>query len=184
MTAAFAPPAAPPPTRPALRHRLRARRAATRPGVAVEGLPLLGAGVVLDLAGGATVTLGDGCVLGDGTRIHARNGAAVTVGPGAVLGARCALLSHAGIQVGARALLGDGVVLVDFDHAYDDPERPVREQGLRTAPIAVGARCRLGPGAVLERGVRLEDGAEVPPNTVLPERPAPAPKPRPEGRPA
>ena len=127
-------------------------------------------------------------MLGDGTRIHARNGAAVTVGPGAVLGARCALLAHAGIQVGARALLGDGVVLVDFDHAYDDPERPVREQGLRTAPIAVGARCRIGPGAVLERGVRLEDGAEAAPNTVLPERPAAAPAPEPgprrTGRPA
>ena len=58
----------------------------------------------------------------------------------------------------------------------------MREQGLRTAPIAVGARCRLGPGAVLERGGRLADGAEVPANTVLPERPAPPPGAK--GRPA
>jgi acetyltransferase-like isoleucine patch superfamily enzyme len=178
---ALAPPAALPPARPTLRHRLRARRAAARPGVVVTGLPLLGDGVVLDVAGGATVRLGDGCVLGAGTRIHARNGAAVAVGAGAVLGERCALLAHAGITVGARSSLADGVVLVDFEHAFDDPERPVREQGLRTAPVVVGERCRLGPGAVLERGARLAPGTAVPANTVVPRRPAPPTAPRRKG---
>jgi len=103
----------------------------------------------------------------------------VRIGPGAVLGERCAVLCHHGIEVGAGARLGDGVVLVDFEHAHDDVETPVRLQPLWTGAIRVGDRARIGPGAVLERGVVVAPGGEVGANTVLPERPAP-PRQRPK----
>jgi acetyltransferase-like isoleucine patch superfamily enzyme len=167
---AVAPPAALPPARRTLRHRLRAVRAGARRGVVVEGTPLLGRGVVLDVAAGARVVLGDGCVLLDGCRIHAR-GAEVRIGAGALLGERCAILAHERVTVGPRSMLGDGVVLVDFAHAHEDVDRPVRHQPLETAPVEIGNGARIGPGAVLERGARVAPGGTVPAHAVTgPER--------------
>jgi acetyltransferase-like isoleucine patch superfamily enzyme len=159
--------AARPPAAFTLRRRLRARRAALVPGVTLLGFPRLGAQVVLDLAGGARVTLEDGCVLLEGCRIHARDGAQVRIGAGALLGERCVVLAHERVEVGAGAVLGDGAVLVDFAHAHDDVERPVRSQPLLTAPVVIGEGARVGAGAVVERGAVVTAARPVGANTVL-----------------
>src|SRR4051812_14523088 len=68
--------------------RLRGRRAGARNAA-------IGRGVVLDVAPGARLELGDGCAIGAGTRLHVRAGT-VRIGPRAVVGERCALAAHAG----------------------------------------------------------------------------------------
>lgn len=158
--AAAAPPGARIPSRPTLRHRLRALRARARRGVTVEGTPLLGRDIVLEVARGAHLVLGDGCVLLAGCRLHARGGE-LRVGAGAVLGERCAVVAHAEVELGAGCRLGDGVVACDIAPVHTDVERPVRQQGMRTAPVRVGARARIGPGVVLEAGARVRPDGVV-----------------------
>ena len=162
----MATPAALPPASFGLRHRLRLARARARRGVEVEGRPFLGRRVSLDVEPGARVKLGDGCSLGDGTRIHARSGA-VVIGSGSVLGERCALVALTRVEIGRNCLIGDGVVLTDFEPGTADVERPTREQSPATGPIHVGDGARLGHGACLLRGVRVAPGAQVLPNTVV-----------------
>jgi acetyltransferase-like isoleucine patch superfamily enzyme len=155
---AAAPPAEAPPA--GLRARLRARRAGLRRGVSVASGVALGPKVVFDVAPGATVELGEGCAIGAGCRLHARAGA-VTIGAGAVLGERCTLSAHAGIAIGAGAQLGDEVAIVDFDHRYDDVERPVRVQGLVGTPVVIGAGALIGARAAVQRGVTVGESAQV-----------------------
>lgn len=148
----MAAPAALIPGKPTLRHRLRARR--------LRGpIPLIGRGVRISGA----VVLGDGCVIGDGSRIEGP----VRIGEDAVLGEGCRLVALAGIEIGRRALLGDGVVLTDFGPNVDESDRPTRAQGLRAEPIAVGAGARVGHGACLLRGARVKAGATVAPHAVV-----------------
>jgi acetyltransferase-like isoleucine patch superfamily enzyme len=123
--------------------------------------------VTLDVDATATLEIAEDAVLGDGTRVHAHGSAVVRIGAGAVLGERCVILSHEHVEVGSGARLGDGVVLVDFAHAHDDAERPVRHQPLRTAPVVIGAGAVVGPGAVVEPGGRVAPGATVLANTVV-----------------
>jgi acetyltransferase-like isoleucine patch superfamily enzyme len=136
--------------------RLRARGRLT-----VDGRPRLGRRVRFDVAPGALVALADGCRIGDGCRFHIGHGATVTIGPRAVLGERCVLAAHERIEVRARARLGDEVVIVDFDHDLRDVERPVRQQGLLTAPVVIGEGAILAPSAGVLRGVTIGDGAHV-----------------------
>jgi acetyltransferase-like isoleucine patch superfamily enzyme len=152
------PPSAPPPS--GWRARLRARRAAGARNAA------LGRGVVVEVAPGATLELGGGCAIGDRCRLLVRGGT-VRIGPGAVLGQRCTLTAHAGIEIGAGAVLGDEALVLDFDHRYDDPNVPVRLQGIATAPVRIGADARIGHRAVIQRGVTIGDGAEVAAQSVV-----------------
>jgi acetyltransferase-like isoleucine patch superfamily enzyme len=137
----------------------RARRCGVEVGVAV----VLGRGLVFD----GSVTIGDGAVLGDGCRFHVAPGASVVVGPGAILGDRCVVSAHERVEIGPGSVLADEVVLVDFDHRFDDVERPVRLQGLRTGAVVIGAGVRVGPSAALLRGVRIGDGAQVGAHAVV-----------------
>ena len=151
------PPAAAPPS--GLLARLRAWRAGAR-GAA------FGRGVVVEVAPGARLEVGEGCAIGAGTRLHVRAGT-VRIGPGAVLGERCMLATHAGIEIGEGAVLGDEAVVVDFDHRHDDPEAPIRLQGIEATPVAIGAGARIGPRTAIQRGVTIGARADVGPLSVV-----------------
>jgi acetyltransferase-like isoleucine patch superfamily enzyme len=115
----------------------------------------VGRGVRFDVARGGHVTVGDGATLAAGCRLHVHEGAQVVIGERARLGERCAIVAHERISIGAGARLADEVVLTDSEHVADDPERPIREQGIVTAPVHVG------DGAIIDRGVCLLPGAQV-----------------------
>jgi len=152
---AYVPPATPPGAAPpsGLRARLRARRAGAR-GAA------FGRGVVVEVAEGARLEIEPGAAIGDQSRVVVRGGV-VRIGAGAVLGERCRLIAHERIEIGAGAVLGDEAVAIDFDHRYDDVERPVRLQGVATAPVVVAAGARIGARAAIQRGVTIGENAEV-----------------------
>ena len=120
----------------------------------------IGRGVRFDVARGARVVLGAGVVLGDGCRFHVASGE-VRIGAGTILGERCVVTAHERVVIGARCVLADEVVLIDLDHRFDDVERPVRLQGLRTAPVVLGDDVRVGPGAAVLRGVTVGAGAQI-----------------------
>lgn len=119
-----------------------------------------------DVADGGVLEIAPDAVVGAGTRFHVR-GARVVVGPGARLGERCVVLAHAGITIGAGAVLGDDVVLVDFAHRHDDPDTPTRHQPLDARPIVIGAGAEVGHRAIIERGSMVAPGAVVPAMSVV-----------------
>ncbi len=125
-----------------------------------------GRGVRIDVAPGARITLGAGCAIGDRTRLVVRSGT-LQIGAGATLGERCRIVVHAGVTIGDAAVLCDGAVVADFDHVFDDPERPIRLQGLAVAPVAIGARARVGDGAAVLRGVHIGASASIDPRAVV-----------------
>lgn len=145
----------------ALRARVRSRGR-----VRLSGRPLIGRGVHFDVGPAGLVTLADGCVIGDGCRFVVRAGR-VAIGPRAVLGERCRLVAHAGIEIGAHARLGEQAVVVDFDHRFDDVERPVRLQGLEVAPVRIGAGAGVGHGAAVLRGITVGAGARIGAHAVV-----------------
>jgi acetyltransferase-like isoleucine patch superfamily enzyme len=127
---------------------------------------VLGRGVRLHPTAGAEIVLGDGCRIGARTRIVVQAGR-VELGAGAVVGERCTLVAHGGVTIGAGAQLGHGVVIVDFDHVFEDVERPIRVQQLRSTPVTIGDGARIGFGASILRGVEVGAGAIVEPRAVV-----------------
>jgi acetyltransferase-like isoleucine patch superfamily enzyme len=152
------------------RDRRRLARAVRRGGVVVDGEPdliVIGRRVRFDVAPGGQVVLGAGLTLGDGCRLHVGAAASVTIGAGTTLGERCVLTAHDRIAIGSRCLLADEVVLVDGNPSFEDVERPVREQGVAAAPIAIGDGVRIGPSAAVLPGVTIGAGATIGAHAVV-----------------
>ncbi|MBA3329121.1 MAG: hypothetical protein H0T43_12550 [Solirubrobacterales bacterium] len=150
---------------PGVAQRLRLARHRGRVRASGGGV-MIGPGVHFDVAPGAEVRLGAGCVLGERTRVLVRAGR-VSIGAGAILGERCTLVAHGAITIGERARLGDGAVVVDFDHVFDDVERPIRLQPIESAPVTIGDGALIGIGASVLRGVTVGARAVVGPHAVV-----------------
>jgi len=149
-----------------MRHRLHRLRRPRMAGVTRGRDVFVGRAVRFAVAPEARLVLGDGCVIGERTRIVVQAGC-LEIGPGAVLGERCTLVVLSRVTIGARAQLGHGATIVDFDHVFEDVERPVRLQPLRSAPITIGEGARIGLGASVLRGVAVGPWAIVDPRAVV-----------------
>jgi acetyltransferase-like isoleucine patch superfamily enzyme len=125
----------------------------------------LGCGVRIDLAPGASITLGDRCSIGARTRLDVAG--ELRIGPRTRLGERCVIGVRERVVIGARCRLGDEVVVLDFDHVAADPEMPIRLQGLRRAPVAIGDDVVLDDTAVVLSGATVGEGARVTQRTVV-----------------
>jgi carbonic anhydrase/acetyltransferase-like protein (isoleucine patch superfamily) len=165
---AVAPPTALP-RAPGWRDRRRTARARRIAGVEIarDARVVLGRDVVFDLVPGARLVIGAGVALGDGCRFHIGPDATVIVDEATRLGEKCVITAHERVTIGAGCVLADEVVLLDGDPRVDDVERPVREQGLSTSPIAIAAHVRIGPGAAILRGVTIGAGAAIGAHAVV-----------------
>jgi len=137
-----------------LRVRLR------HPGVALGPGVVLGRGIVWDLHPAARVSIADRARVGDRCRLHL-GPARVRLGAGCVLEDGVRLTVHECLIVGEGAWIGEEAVLIDVDQRTEDPEAPVRLQGLATAPVLIGAGAAVGPGAVVLRGRSVGARARV-----------------------
>ena len=70
-------------------------------------------------------------------------------------------MAHEAIVVEAGARLGPECVVIDADPVFDDVERPIREQGVRAAPVRIAAGALLGARVAVLRGVTVGPGATV-----------------------
>ncbi len=138
-----------------------------RPSVIFEGMVFLGRRVELEARPGyGRIILGPWVHVGDGTALRAHEGT-LRVGAKAVFGRHTIVNSYLDVEIGPGALIADYVYIGDFDHRYDDLDRPIKDQGIVKTPVRIGGGCWLGVKATVLRGCTVGDGAVVGANSVV-----------------
>ena len=146
------------------------------------------------------VTAHPTCRLSPQAHIHPRNGALsigahTTVALGAVVQGNVTLGDHASVQaytvlvgygtpehptgqirIGNDVRIAPHVMMIAANHVFDDPDRPIREQGLDRGPIVIeddvwiGGRVNVTAGVTIGRGSVIGAGAvvtrDIPPYSV------------------
>lgn len=65
------------------------------------------------------------------------------------------------VEIGDDTVIGPKTIIVDADHRFGNPAAPMRVQGLKTAPIRIGADVWLGGHVSILKGVTIGRGAVV-----------------------
>ncbi len=101
----------------------------------------------------------------------------IHIGRDSLIGELNVLRGQGGITIGDRVYTAPLVQLLAVNHVYQDPTRPMIEQGITAQGIVVEDDVWIGAGAVITDGVRVGRGAvvaagavvtkDVPPHTVV-----------------
>ncbi len=126
----------------------------------LDGLAFIGAGVRLEIGRAAGVELGRWVRIGNQTKVRCHEGL-ISIGAKTVLGEECTLSAYQRIAIGRECIIADRAMLIDFDHAAAEVERPIRLQGIYKRDVRVGNNVWIGYGACVLRGVTVGDNAII-----------------------
>lgn len=125
-----------------------------------DGLFFVCPNVTFEIGREAVVEIGRWSWIGDGCKIRAHEGL-VSIGDRTVLGQECTISAFQHVSIASQCILADRVMLIDFDHATNDVERPIRDQGIYKRDVRVGNNVWVGYGACLLRGVTVGDNSII-----------------------
>jgi acetyltransferase-like isoleucine patch superfamily enzyme len=137
----------------------------------------LGAGAYIDEAvylhatpGG--IEIGAGSFIMHGAVLHVYNfrnlpHAFIRIGRDSLIGEYNVLRGQGGISIGDRVYTAPQVQLLAVNHVYDDPTRPMVDQGITAQGIVVEDDVWIGAGAIITDGVRVGRGAVVAAGAVV-----------------
>jgi hypothetical protein len=139
----------------------------THRDVVTEGMVFLGRRVeVAARPGYGRVVLGRWVHVGNGTSLRAHEGT-LRVGDKVVFGRGDTVTCYLDVEVGARTLVADWVYITDFDHRFDHPDLPIKDQGIVKSPVRIGPDCWLGVKVSVLRGSVVGHGCVVAAHAVV-----------------
>lgn len=89
------------------------------------------------------------------------------------VGRNCSLNQGVNINGYGGVSLGDGVRMAAYvcinstDHDFSNPEKPIGEQGMVTAPVVIEDDVWIGNHVVINRGVRIGKGSVIGSSSVV-----------------
>lgn len=112
------------------------------------------------------VFIGDETFVMHGSVLHVYNfrdlpDAGIWIGRNCFVGELCLIRGQGGVQIGDSVLLAPRVQILAVNHLFDDPSRPVIQQGITAQGIVVEDGAWIGAGAILVDGVRVGARAVV-----------------------
>lgn len=118
------------------------------------------------------IAIGDDSFVMHGSVLHVYNfrnlpHAFIHVGRNSLIGEYNVLRGQGGITIGDRVYTAPMVQLLAVNHVFDDPTRPMVEQGITAEGIVVEDDVWIGAGAVVTDGVRIGKGAVVAAGAVV-----------------
>ena len=117
-----------------------------------------------DSVRGSSIVIGEDVVIDAFVKLKPAGGSGdVLIGRGTVINAGCVLYTGNGIRIGHNVLIAANCTLAPTNHAFDDPDRTIREQGFQASRggIVIGDDVWIGANCVLLDGTMIGAGSVI-----------------------
>lgn len=116
--------------------------------------------------GRGPIEIGDRFTTRCGVVVDAQSGH-IKIGNDVSLNDYSILLGHGGISIGDSVRIAAHVVVAAFEHNYEDPTTPIREQSIRKETVVIGDDVWIGAGAKVLAGSNIARGTVIGANSVV-----------------
>ncbi len=112
------------------------------------------------------IFIGDETMVMHNSELHVHNfrqlpQSGIWIGSSSYIGESCIVRGQGGVHIGDSVLLAPKVQVLAIDHIFDDPTRPVNQQGISARGIVIEDGAWIGAGAILLDGVHIGTGAVI-----------------------
>lgn len=112
------------------------------------------------------VTIGQSCKIHQYALLDARDGS-ISLGSNCSVNDYCVFYGMGGLNIGNDVRIATHTVIVTADHVFDDPENPIRLQGLKLKPVTIDDNVWIGMNVTILGGVHIGYGAVIGAGSVV-----------------
>ena len=118
------------------------------------------------------IQIGEGTLVMHGSVLHVYNfrdlpNAGIHIGRGSLIGEHNIIRGQGGVTIGNGVYTSPLVQIIAVNHIFDDPTRPIIEQGITAQGVVIEDDVWIGAGAIITDGVRVGKGAVVAAGAVV-----------------
>lgn len=118
------------------------------------------------------ITIGENTFVMHGAVLHVYNfrnlpHAFIRIGRDSLIGELNVLRGQGGITIGDRVYTAPAVQMLAVNHLFNDPHRPMIDQGITAEGIVVEDDVWIGAGAIITDGVHIGKGAVIAAGAVV-----------------
>lgn len=88
-------------------------------------------------------------------------GGEVSIGSHCTINPFCVLYGHGGLTIGNEVRIATHTIIIPANHIYEDPDIPIRLQGVRAEGVVIKDDVWLGAGVCVLDGVTIGQGSIV-----------------------
>jgi acetyltransferase-like isoleucine patch superfamily enzyme len=114
------------------------------------------------------VSIGDNSSIREYTLLDARDGS-IEIGANCSVNDYCVIYGHGGVIIGDDVRMATHIVVVAADHRFNDPNVPIRKQGVEPKRITIGDDVWIGANACILGGVEIGRGCVIGAGSVVAE---------------
>ncbi len=112
------------------------------------------------------ISIGDNSLVMANSILHVYNfrrlpHAFIRIGRNALIGEANVIRGQGGVTIGDNVYTAPLVQMLAVNHVYDDPTRPISEQGITAQGIVIEDDAWIGAGAIITDGVRVGKGSVI-----------------------
>lgn len=85
----------------------------------------------------------------------------INIGNNVYIGTGTSLFGHVGLDIGDHSLLAQNISLTPYSHKFEDPDRPIIDQGGNTRKVTIGRDCYIGMNVTILYSADIGDGSVV-----------------------
>ncbi len=116
---------------------------------------------------GADVSIGPGVQIRPSSYYGGEAGVGLRMGDRSSIGSGGFIGCSGWIEIGNDVMLGPCVNVFSENHVFDDPSRPIKEQGVERSTTVIGDDCWIGSGSTITAGVTVGEGSVVAAGSVV-----------------
>jgi acetyltransferase-like isoleucine patch superfamily enzyme len=112
------------------------------------------------------IDLGDRLFTRCGVVLDAQSGV-IEIGNDVSINDYSIVLGHGGVRIGDSTRIAAHVVIISFEHSYDDPTVLIKDQPIKKGRVEIGKDVWIGAGAKILAGSTIADGCVIGANSVI-----------------
>nr|WP_068893150.1 acyltransferase [Pedobacter panaciterrae] len=101
------------------------------------------------------------------TGIIAQKGTGISIGNGTGINAGAYLSGQGGIRIGDNVIIGPGVQIFSENHNFNDPEKLIKDQGVKRIGVTIDNNCWIGARVTILDGVNIGSGCVIAAGSVV-----------------
>ena len=107
------------------------------------------------------IKIGKNCKIDDLVVIKTGFNGSITIKPNVSIYYSTLIDSQSRLEIGENTLISPFCYICNYDHKFENTDKPIKEQGYNPKPVIIGSDVWVGARTVILKGVRIGKGAVI-----------------------